>query len=103
MDFNALVSLAFTEFGTPVAETMHIINSFMETLQPRRFIQFGMIKSERGWTITGDTRINERVARAAEFLMRNVYHLIDVFSVRLARGVARLPDCAEATHCTILL
>ena len=71
----------------------------IEDMEPRKLLTFGYAKTQDSWTLTASSRQHHHLMLAIEHVVRHVLQIPDATSVRIGRGVPRLPadDTAQAT------
>ena len=106
LDFAGLVfatghCMAVLEPG-PKAQVLEILETYYRHLGTSHLETFGYWMQDGKWRVTAATHKHKRVALAADYALRNLFHIDRAFAVRMGKGIQRFPACEHAAQAVII-
>ena len=100
-DVRRHMAFAGLTTNTPLEPTsqftaLKTIHNAVATLAKHRILHIGYTSSNSNWHMTNDTKTNPRVALAADFVARNLFHLNSVYAVKIGYAISKLPRQVSA-------
>jgi len=74
-----------------MTESAQVIQQHVQSMQTGQLETYGIIRKTSGWTLTASSRANRHVLMALEHHVRTVLQYPNVVTVKLGRGVSRIP------------